>query len=115
MASHPITLTRKELYEKVWSQPVHTLAKEYGISDVGLKKTYKRRDIPTPGLGDWAKLAHGKTVRRIPLPPVKPEQSDVIVIHGSSEYGTPHVSSEAEADWVEREPTSPSGSSLLLL
>ena len=69
MASHPITLTRKELYDKVWSQPVQTLAKEYGISDVGLKKICKRRDIPTPGLGYWAKVAHGKTVRRTPLPP----------------------------------------------
>jgi hypothetical protein len=103
MASHPITLTRKELYEKVWSQPVHTLAKEYGISDVGLKKICKRRDIPTPGLGYWAKVAHGKTVRRTPLPPAKPGQSDAIVIYGSSEYGAPHVSTEAEADWVERE------------
>ena len=69
MASHPVTLTRKELYDKVWSQPVQTLAKEYGISDVGLKKICKRRDIPTPGLGYWAKVAHGKTVRRTPLPP----------------------------------------------
>jgi hypothetical protein len=103
MASHPITLTRKELYEKVWLQPVHTLAKEYGISDVGLKKICKRRDIPTPGLGYWAKVAHGKTVRRIPFPPAKAEQSDVIVIHGSSEFGAPPVSREAEADWVERE------------
>ena len=42
MASDPITLTRKELYEKVWSQPVHKLAKEYGISDVGLKKICER-------------------------------------------------------------------------
>jgi hypothetical protein len=32
MASHPITLTRMELYEKVWSQPVHTLPKGYDIS-----------------------------------------------------------------------------------
>ena len=103
MTLHPIKLTRKELYEKVWSQPVHTLAKEYGISDVGLKKICKRRDIPTPGLGYWAKVAHGKTVRRVPLPPAKPEQSDVIVIHGASEYGTPPVSRKAEADWVERE------------
>jgi hypothetical protein len=30
MASHPIMVTRKERYEKVWSQTVHTLAKEYG-------------------------------------------------------------------------------------
>src|SRR4029450_4509887 len=72
MTSRPIRLTRKELYDKVWSQPVHTLAKEYGISDVGLKKICKRRDIPTPGLGYWAKVAHGKTVRRTPLPPAKP-------------------------------------------
>lgn len=103
MASHPVTLTRKELYDKVWSQPVQTLAKEYGISDVGLKKICKRRDIPTPGLGYWAKVAHGKTVRRTPLPPAKPEQSNVIVIHGSSEYGAPHVSKDTEADWIERE------------
>jgi hypothetical protein len=68
-----------------------------------LKKICKRRDIPTPGLGYWAKVAHGKIVRRIPLPPAKPEQSDVIVIYGCSEYGAPHVSSEAEADWVERD------------
>jgi len=33
MAWHPNTLTRKELDEKVWSQPLHTPAKEYGISD----------------------------------------------------------------------------------
>lgn len=103
MTWHPITLTRKELYDKVWSQPVQTLAKEYGISDVGLKKIRKGRDIPTPGLGYWAKVAHGKTVRRIPLPAANPEQSDIIVIHGSSAYGAPHVSREAEADWVERD------------
>jgi hypothetical protein len=87
MESHPIRLTRKELYDKVWAQPVHTLAKEYGISDVGLKKICKRRDIPTPGLGYWAKVAHGKRVRRVPLPPAKPEQSDIIEIHGAPEYG----------------------------
>jgi len=86
MTQQPAKLTPKEPYEKVWSRPVHTLAKEYGISDVGLKKICKRRDIPTPGLGYWAKVAHGrKTVRRVPLPPAKPEQSDVIVIHGASE------------------------------
>jgi len=73
MASHPNTLPRKELDEKVWSQPLHTPAKEYGISDVGLKKICTRRDTPAPGLGYWARVAHGKTVRRIPLPPAKPE------------------------------------------
>lgn len=103
MAPHPIKLTREVLYEKVWSTPIRTLAKEYGISDVGLKKLCKRRDIPTPGLGYWAKVAHGKTVRQIPLPPAAPEQSGVIVIYGTSESSPPSLSIEAEASWVERE------------
>ena len=70
MASHPIRLTRKELFDKVWSQPVQTLSKEYGISDVGLKKICKRRDIPTPGLGYWARWRTGRrfVVHRF-LPP----------------------------------------------
>lgn len=51
MASHPKTLPRKELDEKVWSQPLHTPAKEYGISDVGLKKI--SRDVMLPHLA-WA-------------------------------------------------------------
>jgi len=60
MASHPITLTRKELYEKVWSQPVHTLAKEYGISDVGLKKIASAAIFPHRG---WATGRRWRTER----------------------------------------------------
>lgn len=51
MTQHPTKLTRRNLYEKVWSQPIRTLAKEFGISDVGLKKICTRHHIPTPGLG----------------------------------------------------------------
>jgi len=28
-----VTLTRQELYERVWAEPVDTLAKEYGLSN----------------------------------------------------------------------------------
>jgi hypothetical protein len=34
-----VTITRAELYEKVWSAPMVNLAKEFGISDRGLAKT----------------------------------------------------------------------------
>lgn len=60
---------REELYNLVWSEPMSRLAKKLGISDVGLAKACRRANIPAPGLGYWAKLEHGKKVRRLPLPP----------------------------------------------
>lgn len=62
-----ITITRKELYEKVWTKPMVSLAKEFGISDRGLAKICTRYDIPRPGLGYWAKLEYGKKVTKKPL------------------------------------------------
>ncbi len=61
---------REKLYDQVWSQPVRTVAAEYGISDVALAKTCRKLKIPRPGRGYWAKVASGKRVRsRPPLPP----------------------------------------------
>ena len=34
-------LTRKELYDQVWSMPTVQLAKAYGISDVAISKICK--------------------------------------------------------------------------
>ena len=36
MASEKLSMTRIELYERVWATPMRTLAKEFGISDVSL-------------------------------------------------------------------------------
>lgn len=63
-----ILLTRKDMYDRVWSQAMRKLAPEWGMSDVGLKKLCKRFEIPTPPVGYWAKLEHGKKVRKPPLP-----------------------------------------------
>lgn len=68
MNAKSIRLTREELYEKVWARPVWSLAKEWGISDVGLAKICKRNNIPRPGLGYWAKRQAGLKVKQIPLP-----------------------------------------------
>jgi hypothetical protein len=59
-----ILLTRRDMYDKVWSQAMRKLAPEWGLSDVGLKKLCKRFEIPTPPVGYWAKLEHGKKVRK---------------------------------------------------
>jgi len=52
------TLTRKQLYEKVWTTPMTRLAKEFGISDVALAKTCKKYDIPRPLRGYRARIAN---------------------------------------------------------
>jgi hypothetical protein len=44
-------MKRTELYDLVWSKPMIHLAKEFGLSDVGLRKNCKKHDIPTPPLG----------------------------------------------------------------
>jgi hypothetical protein len=74
MASHIVTLTREELYERVWTTPMTTLAKEFGLSDVAIAKRCKAHDIPKPPVGYWAKKAVGKAPARPPLP--EASQSD---------------------------------------
>lgn len=74
------TFSRQELYDLVWSEPKSSLASRLGISDVGLAKACRRADIPVPGLGYWAKLQHGKKVRRLPLPPAALGIRDAVTI-----------------------------------
>ena len=76
-----MNLSRIELYDLVWKEPVTKVARRFGLSDVGLRKICKKHDIPTPPLGYWAKLAHGKTVRQTPLPPPKEGAFQRIHIH----------------------------------
>lgn len=61
-------ITRQELYDLVWSVPLTTLAKRYGLSDNGLRKICKRTNIPLPKAGHWMKLQFNKKVQIIPLP-----------------------------------------------
>ncbi len=73
MENQSIILTREQLYEKVWSQSISSLAREWGISDVGLAKICKRYNIPRPGLGHWARKQHGYNPIQPPLPQLKGE------------------------------------------
>ena len=60
---------RDKLYEEVWSEPVTTVAKRYGVSDVAIHKACKRLHVPVPPRGYWAKLSAGQSITRDPLPP----------------------------------------------
>jgi hypothetical protein len=63
-----ILLTREELYEKVWSEPMITLAQKYGLSDVGLRKKCKKLNIPLPPQGYWLRSRQAKAENHPPLP-----------------------------------------------
>jgi hypothetical protein len=73
-------LSRKELYELVWSEPMKTLAPRFGISDVALRKTCTRAEIPTPGPGHWAKRTAGKSSSQEALPERPPGMDDEVLI-----------------------------------
>jgi hypothetical protein len=61
--------TREEFYELVWSKPMVQLAPEFNLSDVALHKLCRKRNIPTPPRGWWARKSAGQEMARTPLPP----------------------------------------------
>ena len=73
MNDNRVKLTRQELYDEVWEQPMTKLAPTYGLSDIGLAKVCRKHDIPRPPIGYWAKVAHGKTIKRPELPDLDDE------------------------------------------
>ena len=74
-------LTRKELYDLVWAEPMTTICKRFGISDNGLRKHCKSMNIPTPPAGYWAKIKFGKKVKVIPLPEDKKAKKQSTELH----------------------------------
>ena len=60
--------SRIELYELVWVKPITHLAKELGLSDVGLRKICVKFGIPLPPRGYWSRLQFGKQDPRPELP-----------------------------------------------
>lgn len=72
----PVTLSREDLYELVWSKPMSELAKDFRISDVALAKRCKRLGIPVPGRGYWARVDAGQQPYRPKLAEKDPEWSD---------------------------------------
>ena len=61
-------LTRKELYDLVWSEPMTTLCKRFGLSDNGLRKHCKAMNIPMPQIGYWSKINTGQKPAKQALP-----------------------------------------------
>jgi hypothetical protein len=97
-------VSRQELYDLVWSTPMRTLAAQFGISDVGLKKTCARAMIPTPDRGYWAKKEAGKQTSRVALPLRAPGMIDEVVVARGHHYWRLEVT---EKELLELVPAAP--------
>ena len=62
-----VELTRKQLYDEIWSISVKGFSDKYDIPYSQLIKQLKEADIPTPSSGYWTKLEFGKKVEKAPL------------------------------------------------
>lgn len=77
---------REKLYKEVWKEPMTTLAKRYGVSDVALRKQCKKMEIPLPENSHWTKVRAGHKVKIPPLPKSDvPEKIEVAIQPG---YGS---------------------------
>jgi len=74
----PPKITREELYEMVWAEPVSRLANKLGVSDVAVAKWCRKLGVPRPGRGYWARIEAGQSVKRTPLPKATKNQTKCV-------------------------------------
>lgn len=101
------TFTRQNLYELVWIKPLSVLAKEYQISDNGLRKICKKMQIPLPPMGHWQKVRSGVHVKRIKLPDKYSGKNEVILDERGLEDNSPVAKYFRLKKEIENDPTLP--------
>ena len=94
-------LSRSELYELVWSEPMSTLAPKYGLSDVGMAKICRRLRVPRPWRGYWARKDAGQTVKPTPLPKL-PASSPAEFLEVTIHRGVVSAADKAEGPVAEQ-------------
>jgi len=72
------TITRKQLFDLVWSKPIREVAPMLHLSDVGLAKLCDRNDVPRPAQGHWLRIQRGKRINKPKLPSINDEVGEVI-------------------------------------
>lgn len=86
MAVRPaIKLTRKQIYDEIWSAAVSGMALKYSIPYSSLMKQIKDANIPVPPSGYWAKKEFNKETTMTPLPG---DPDEVIALYKSSATAT---------------------------
>ena len=61
---------REKLYAEVWTTPLTTLCKSYGLTYAGMRRICSELNIPIPERGHWARVAAGRVIQKPELPPL---------------------------------------------
>ncbi len=75
-----IELTRKELYDIVWSTTLTKLTQQYAYTNEGIKKLCKHFEIPMPDGSYWSKLKLNKKIEKEKLNPLFGGANKIILI-----------------------------------
>lgn len=67
-----MSVSREELYQLVWTQPMTKVAEQFGVSGSYLARVCVLMNVPRPERGYWAKLQVGKAPPQEPLPEAQP-------------------------------------------
>lgn len=108
------TVTRKEIYDLVWSKPIRDVAPALNLSDVGLAKLCDRNTIPRPQQGHWVRLQHGKTINQPELQSAEDGYGEVIRLPASKQLPV-HVSTNSSISVSSNTKTHPECAKLHLL
>lgn len=65
-------VSREQLYEEVWAEPMTAVAPKYKVSSSFLARICTRLKVPRPQRGYWAMYATGKRPKKPPLPAASP-------------------------------------------
>lgn len=60
-------ISREELYELIWKEPIAVFTRKNEISEYALRKACKVMKIPTPKAGYWENIRLGKKISRLSL------------------------------------------------
>lgn len=65
-------VSREQLYEQVWSEPMVAIAARYDVSSSYMARVCECLNVSRPSRGYWAKLEFGQRPKRPALPPARP-------------------------------------------
>jgi hypothetical protein len=100
------TVSREQLYEEVWAEPMTTVALKYKVSSSFLARICIRLNVPRPQRGYWAMYATGKRPKQPLLPEARPGDELEWARHGGyarvAQLPPPQVSQDGSATKRQR-------------
>jgi hypothetical protein len=96
-SGEPLTLSREDLYELVWSKPMTELAQDFALSDVALAKRCRKLGVPVPGRGYWRAAPKETLSARSPRTPRRKDS----LPFGGRQVNT-HAALRCKSSWTSR-------------